>query len=100
VADFPSMKGRELLGVLMRERLSYEIVRQRGSHRRLKAFGRPPITFAFHDRAEVAPGLVRKIPCRDVGHGEDEEVRRLAEDGTSFALAAAAEDRGCSGVGR
>lgn len=31
------------------EPLSYEIVRQRGSHRRLKAAGRPPITFAFHE---------------------------------------------------
>ena len=77
MSEFPSMKGRELLAVLMREPLSYEIARQRGSHRRLKASGRPPITFAFHDRAEVAPGLVRKILCRDVGLGEDEALRLL-----------------------
>ena len=77
MSDLPSMKGRELLAVLTREPLSYEIVRQRGSYRRLKAPGRPPITFAFHDRAEVAPGLVRKILCRDVGLGEDEALRLL-----------------------
>lgn len=77
MSEFPSMKARELLAVLMREPLSYELVRQRGSHRRLKAPGRPPITFAFHDRAEVPPGLVRKILCRDVGLGEDEALRLL-----------------------
>ena len=61
----------------MREPLSYEIVRQRGSHGRLKAPGRPPITFAFHDRAEVAPGLVRKILCRDVGLDEEDALKLL-----------------------
>jgi predicted RNA binding protein YcfA (HicA-like mRNA interferase family) len=71
------MKARELLAVLTREPLGYEIARQRGSHRRLKAPGRPPITFAFHDRAAVPPGLVRKILCRDVGLGEDEALRLL-----------------------
>ena len=77
MSDFPSMKARELLAVLTREPLSYEVVRQRGSHRRLKAPGRPPITFAFHDGATIAPGLVRKILCRDVGLGEDEALKLL-----------------------
>jgi predicted RNA binding protein YcfA (HicA-like mRNA interferase family) len=77
MTDFRSMKARELLAVLTREPLNYEIVRQRGSHRRLKAPGRPPITFAFHDGATVAPGLVRKILCRDVGLGEDEALELL-----------------------
>jgi predicted RNA binding protein YcfA (HicA-like mRNA interferase family) len=58
------MKARELLAVLTREPLSYEIVRQRGSRRRLKAPGRPPITFTFDDGAAVAPGLLRKILWR------------------------------------
>jgi predicted RNA binding protein YcfA (HicA-like mRNA interferase family) len=77
MTDFPSMKARELLAVLMREPLSYEIVRQRGSHRRLKGPGRPPITFAFHEGAAVAPGVVRKILCRDVGLGEEEALKLL-----------------------
>jgi predicted RNA binding protein YcfA (HicA-like mRNA interferase family) len=77
MTDFPSMKARDLLAVLMREPLSYEIARQRGSHRRLRAPGRPPLTFAFHDRATVAPGLVRKVLCRDVGLPEDEALKLL-----------------------
>lgn len=73
---FPSLKARELLAVLMREPLGYRIVRQRGSHRRLEAEGRPSLTFSFHDGADVAPGLVRKILCRDVGMDE-ESARNL-----------------------
>jgi predicted RNA binding protein YcfA (HicA-like mRNA interferase family) len=77
LSDFPSMKARELLAVLMREPLNYEIVRQRGSHRRLKAPGRPPLTFAFHDRATVGPGLVRKVLCQDVGLSEEDALKVL-----------------------
>ncbi len=71
------MKARDLLAVLMREPLSYEIVRQRGSHRRLKASGRPPVTFAFHDRATVGPTAVRKVLCKDVGLDADEALKLL-----------------------
>lgn len=47
------MKARALLRVLMREPLSYRIVRQRGSHRRLEsAMGFPPLLFAFHDKSQ------------------------------------------------
>lgn len=69
------MKARELLAVLMREPLNYEIVRQRGSHRRLKAPGRPSLTFAFHDRATVGPGAVRKVLCQDVGLSEEDALK-------------------------
>jgi len=71
------MKARDLLAVLTREPLNYTIARQSGSHRRLKAPGRPSLTFAFHDRATVGPGLVRKILVRDVGLGEDEALKLL-----------------------
>jgi predicted RNA binding protein YcfA (HicA-like mRNA interferase family) len=77
MTGFPSMKARDLLAVLMREPLSYAIVRQLGSHRRLKAPGRPSLTFAFHDRATVGPGLVRKVLCQDVGLSEDEALKIL-----------------------
>ncbi len=77
MTDFPSMKARDLLAVLMREPLNYEIVRQRGSHRRLKASGRPPLTFAFHDRATVGPPAVRKVLCKDVGLDADEALKLL-----------------------
>lgn len=71
------MKARDLLAVLTREPLNYEIVRQRGSHRRLKATDRPPITFAFHDRATVGPSAVRKVLCKDVGLAADEALKLL-----------------------
>ena len=71
------MKGRKLLRVLARKPLSYEVVRQRGSHRQLRSpHGYPPLTFSFHDSATIPPGLVRKILTRDVGLTE-EEARKL-----------------------
>jgi predicted RNA binding protein YcfA (HicA-like mRNA interferase family) len=57
------MKARRLLAILMREPLNYEVVRQRGSHRTLKAPGRPTVRFAFHDRSTLAPGEVRDVFC-------------------------------------
>jgi hypothetical protein len=36
----------------------------------------PPLTFAFHDKATIPAGLVRKILIRDVGLDE-EEARKL-----------------------
>ena len=73
---FPSLKARALLAVLSREPLGYRVVRQSGSHRRLEAPGLPPLTLAFHDRATIAPGLVRKILVDDIGLTED-DARRL-----------------------
>ena len=76
MTDFPSMKARDLLAVLMREPLNYEIVRQRGSHRRLqrRAGRRSPSPSTTCDGR---PGLVRKILCRDVGLSEDDALKLL-----------------------
>ena len=76
VAVAPSLRARALLAVLCREPLNYRVVRQAGSHRRLEAPDRPALTLAFHDRATIAPGLVRKILVGYVGLPED-EARRL-----------------------
>ena len=73
---FPSLKARALLAVLCREPLGYRVIRQVGSHRRLEARGLPSLTLAFHERATIVPGLVRKILVDDVGLTED-EARRL-----------------------
>jgi predicted RNA binding protein YcfA (HicA-like mRNA interferase family) len=70
------MKAKRLLAILERKPLSYRVVRQSGSHRRLEAEGRPPFTFAFHDKATIRPVLVRKILTEDVGLAED-EARKL-----------------------
>lgn len=75
---FPSMKGSQLLRILLRKPLSYEVVRQSGSHRRLESpNGYPPLTFSFRDSATVAPGLVRKILVKDIGLDEQEALELL-----------------------
>ena len=73
---FPSIKAKRLLAVLERKPLGYRVARQSGSHRRMEAPGHPPLTFAFHDKATIPAGLVRKILVRDVGLAED-EARKL-----------------------
>jgi predicted RNA binding protein YcfA (HicA-like mRNA interferase family) len=70
------MKARTLQKLLERQPLNYRVVRKRGSHRRLQARGRPSLIFAFHDKATIPAGLVRKILIQDVGLAED-EARKL-----------------------
>jgi len=72
MTEFPSIKAKDLLRILERDPLHYRVVRRNGSHRRLKAPGRPTITFAFHDRRSLAPGEVRAVLVKDVGLAEDE----------------------------
>jgi predicted RNA binding protein YcfA (HicA-like mRNA interferase family) len=72
------MKARQLLAVLARPPLRYHVVRQSGSHRRLKsAAGYPPLTFAWHDGATVAPVAVRKLLVEMVGLSVEEALRCL-----------------------
>ena len=68
--NYPSMKSSDLLRILAY--LGYIEDRRAGSHRRLKANGRPDLTVAFHDGQTVPPGLVRKILAKDVGLSEVE----------------------------
>jgi predicted RNA binding protein YcfA (HicA-like mRNA interferase family) len=76
VAEFPSLKAKQLLKVLQADPLNYRTTRQTGSHRRLQADGRPPLTWAFHDRRTLAPGEVRRVLVNHVGLAED-EARQL-----------------------
>ena len=74
---WPSLTWPELWRILRRKPLCYEVARQRGSHRTLKSkAGYPDLLLAFHDRATLPPGLVRKILTKDVGLTE-EEAREL-----------------------
>jgi predicted RNA binding protein YcfA (HicA-like mRNA interferase family) len=77
VSQFPSMRAKHLLAVLERKPLSYRVVRQSGSHRRMEAPGRPSLTFAFHDKATIPSGLVRKVLTKDAGLAEDEALKLL-----------------------
>lgn len=66
--QFPSMRWPELRRVLEREPLSYAVVSQRGSHRKMESSnGYPPLKLAFHDGATLPPGLVRSILVKTIG---------------------------------
>lgn len=76
--QFPSLRARALLRVLKREPLSYVIVRQSGSHRRMESEnGYEALIFAFHDGDTLPPGLVRKILTKDVGLSIEEALDLL-----------------------
>ncbi len=78
--DFPSLKAPQLLRVLMREPLAYEIKKSQGSrkrkgtsHRKLVSRnGYPDIGFAFHDKQTIPGGTVKKVLTKDVGLSETE----------------------------
>lgn len=71
--QFPALKATKLMALLRREPLGYEIVRQRGSHRRLRSRnGLPDIAFSFHDGVTLPGGLVRKVLVGEIGLSEDE----------------------------
>jgi predicted RNA binding protein YcfA (HicA-like mRNA interferase family) len=72
VADFPSLKAKQLLRVLKRKPLSYTVTSQKGSHRKLEADGRPTINFAWHDGATVGPSQVKKLLVTKIGLTEEE----------------------------
>lgn len=68
------MKARELRRIL--ESLGYRTVRQSGSHRHLECPGRRSVTFGFHDRQSLPPGLVRKVLMKEAGL-TDEEIQAI-----------------------
>lgn len=74
---FPSMKAKQLLAVLMREPLGYRVVRQKGSHRILRAPGRPRLSYAFHDRKSLSGGIVREVLVDQVGLEEQDALDLL-----------------------
>jgi len=62
-----------MLAILRRNPLSYEVVRQKGSHRRLESdAGYPPIGFWCHDREELSGSVVKEILVKQVGLSEAE----------------------------
>jgi predicted RNA binding protein YcfA (HicA-like mRNA interferase family) len=71
------MKAKRLLAILMREPPNYRIARQAGSHRTMKAAGRPTFSFAHHDRKDLSPGEVRAVLVKQVGLEEREALDLL-----------------------
>lgn len=72
----PVNEGQAAAGDPRTEAARHRVARQSGSHRRMESPAYPPLTFAFHDKATIPAGLVRKILVRDVGLAED-EARKL-----------------------
>ena len=77
MTDFPALKSRRVLRILMSKPLGYVEVRRSGSHRRLKADGRPTLTWAFHDGRTRSPVEVRRVLVNQVGLAEDEALKLL-----------------------
>ena len=69
MSTWRSVKAKQLLAALLR--IGWEIAWQRGSHRRLKKPGWPNYTLAFHDSAEVGPGLLAQIAKKTGLRAED-----------------------------
>jgi predicted RNA binding protein YcfA (HicA-like mRNA interferase family) len=59
MSDWPSCKAREVLGALLG--IGWKLKRSTGSHRILERQGYEDYTFAFHDREEIGPTMMRKI---------------------------------------
>jgi len=71
------MSAGQFLAVLMRAPLSYEITRQKGSHRKLEAPGRPALLWSYHDSATVPPGVIRKYLVNEIGMSESDAMALL-----------------------
>jgi predicted RNA binding protein YcfA (HicA-like mRNA interferase family) len=77
VAQFPSLKAKQLLRVLQAEPLGYRIVRQRGSHRVMEAPNRRIVVFSFHANQTIRPATVKNILCNQVGLVEQDALALL-----------------------
>ncbi|MCB1002751.1 MAG: type II toxin-antitoxin system HicA family toxin [Acidimicrobiales bacterium] len=69
----PVLKPREVAAAL--ERLGFEEVRRRGSHRQFRHPDGRGTTVPFHAGRDIAPALLRKI-ARDVGLTVEELLAR------------------------
>lgn len=76
---FPTLKARQALALLQRNPLSYQIVRQTGSHRKLESDypGADPIGFSYHDNKTVPSGVLRKWLLVNAGLTEEEAKELL-----------------------
>lgn len=80
MSQFPSLKVSDLLRVLMRKPLEYEIDRQKGSHRTMKSSqGYPQLLFTGHEGDEMGPTRVKKMLVDQVGLSQEQAIKLLQE---------------------
>lgn len=78
VPGFPSMKAKKMRALLRAQGYLAVPGRGRGSHTVLECPGRPQILFAFHDKDNIGPVMVRKI-LMQAGYSA-EEAKELVKD--------------------
>ena len=73
MGSLPVLKPREVAALL--ERLGFEEVRQRGSHRQYRHGDGRGTTLPFHPGRDISPTLLRKI-AQDIGLTAEELLGR------------------------
>lgn len=74
MAKLPNITGSELITAL--QKIGFEIVRQKGSHIRLKHEDNRVVTIPIHARKTIGKGLLLKI-LRDADLTKDELISLL-----------------------
>ena len=59
MGDVPVLKPKDVVSIL--ERLGFEMVRQRGSHKQYRHLDGRFTTVPFHQGQDISPTLLRKI---------------------------------------
>ena len=59
MAQWKATKAKQVLAALLR--IGWKVKRQVGSHRTLERTGWANYTFAFHDKVELGPVMLKKI---------------------------------------
>lgn len=70
----PVLKAPEVIRAL--RRAGFEVIRQKGSHMRLRHSDGRVVTVPFHAGKDIAPGLLRKI-LRDIEMSVEEFTEHL-----------------------
>ncbi len=80
MANFPSLKAKQMLGILERKPLCYaekQRKKRKGSHRHMvSSTGYPDIGFWAHDKDTLKGSVVKEILVKQVGLSEA-EARKL-----------------------
>ncbi len=66
---WPSTRATRVLAALIR--FGWSVKRARGSHRVLARSGYPDFVWAFHDREEIGPAMLRRI-AKHTGLSQDD----------------------------
>jgi predicted RNA binding protein YcfA (HicA-like mRNA interferase family) len=59
MSEWPATKARRVLAAL--QRIGWRVIRTTGSHRTLRREGLPQYRFAFHDKEELGPVMLKEI---------------------------------------